>query len=203
MTTLLEAIPEPPPARRNPGAILAEAFRLSAIGLAALSLPGCSALGAGNVASSTPEEIDATLPDTPNPLLLIIPDGGGLQDDSREAQETLIKRIDGACNKAARICRLPHAALLPAFARRIYAKWGLPVSMTRSIVVVFSSSAIWGLGALALGFSLVSFPGYPILGSPFVKKYLTHDLKGKFGHAYLPVAPREDPCEAIMRSLTV
>ena len=110
-------------------------------------------------------------------------------------------KIDRACRKEARIFRLPHVALLPSFARRVYAKWGIPLSMTKSIAVVFSSSMIRGLGALASGFSLVSFPGYPIQGSPLVEKTLTQDLKKKFGHAYLRVPPREDPCEAILRSL--
>ena len=116
--------------------------------------------------------------------------------------DALMKEIDTACRKEARIYRLPHAALLPSFARRVFEKWGIPLSMTKNIAVVFSSSMIRGLGALALGFYLVSLPGYPIQGSPLVEKYLTQDLKRKFGHAYLTVPPREDLCEAILRSLT-
>jgi hypothetical protein len=82
----------------------------------------------------------------------------------------------------------------------VFEKWGIPLSMTKSIAVVFSSSMIPGLGALALGFSLLSLPGYPIHGSPLVEKTLTQDLKRKFGHAYLTVPPREDPSEAVLRS---
>ncbi len=191
MTALLDATTERPPARRDPEAILTDALRLSAMALAAEAL-------SRELAGSTPEEIDVALPDSPSPLLLLISDEGGLQDDGREA---LMKEIDTACRKEARIYRLPHVALLPSFARRVFAKWGIPLSMTKSIAVVFSSSMIRGLGALALGFSLVSLPGYPIQGSPLVEKYLTQDLKRKFGHAYLTVPPREDPCEAILRSL--
>ncbi len=150
------------------------------------------------LAGPAPEEIDLALPDSPSPLLLLITDEGGLQDDGREA---LMNKVDAACRKEARIYRLPHVALLPSFARRVFEKWGIPLSMTKSIAVVFSSSMIRGLGALALGFSLLSLPGYPIQGSPLVEKYLTQDLKRKFGHAYLTVPPREDPCEAILRSL--
>ncbi len=113
-----------------------------------------------------------------------------------------MNKIDVACRKETRIYRLPHVALLPSFARRVFAKWGIPVSMTRGIAVIFSSSMIRGLGALTLGFSLVSRPRYPLQGSPLVEKYLTQDLKRKFGHAYLTVPPREDLCEAILRSLT-
>jgi len=192
IATLLDAAAEHPPARRDPEAILADALRLSAMALAAEAL-------SREPAGSTPEEIDVVLPDSPSPLLLLLSDEAGHQDDGREA---LMKKIDTACRKEAWIYRLPHVALLPSFARRVFAKWGIPVSMTGTIAVVFSSSMIRGLGALALGFSLVPFPGYPIQGSPLVEKYLTQDLKRKFGHAYLTVPPREDLCEAILGSLT-
>ncbi len=192
LTALLDAAAGRPPARRDPEAILTDALRLSAMALAAEAQ-------SWETAGSTPEEIDIALPDSPSPLLLLLSDGGDLQDDGREA---LMKEIETACRKEARIYRLPHVALLPSFARRVSTKWGIPVSMTRSIAVVFSSSMIRGLAALALGFSLVPFPGYPIQGSPLVEKYLTQDLKKKFGHAYLTVPPREEPCEAILRSLS-
>lgn len=192
MTELMDAAAGRPPARRDPEAILTDALRLSAMALAAEAL-------AREPAGSTPEEIDVALPDAPSPLLLLIPDAGGLPNDGREAS---MKELEAACRGKARIYRLPHAALLPSFARRVFAKWGLPVSMTRSVAVVFSSSMVQGLGALALGFSLVSFPGYPIQGSPLVEQYLTQELKRKFGHACLTLPPREDPCEAILRSLT-
>jgi hypothetical protein len=192
LTELLDAGAGRPPARREPESILTDALRLSAMALAAENRTR-------ELAGPAPEEIDVALPDSPSPLLLLISDEGGLQDDGRDA---LMNKIDAACRKEARIYRLSNVALLPSFARRVFAKWGIPVSMTRSIVVVFSSSMIRGLGALALGFSLVSFPGYPIQGSLLVEKYLTQDLKRKFGHAYLTVPPREDLCEAILRSLT-
>ena len=191
MTTLMDAAAGRPPARRDPEAILVTALRLSAMALAAEALTR-------EITVSTPEEIDLVLPDFPSPLLLLLSDEGGLQDDSRDA---LMNKIDTACRKTARIYRLPHAALLPSFARRVFAKWGVPVSMTRSVAVVFTSSMIQGMGALALGFSLVPFPGHPIQGSPLVEKYLTQNLKNKFGHAYLTALPREDVCEAIIRSL--
>jgi len=200
MATLLDAMPRLP-ARREPEAILTDALRLSAMALAV------EALARESTGTAT-AETDLALPDPPSPILLLVSDEDGIRDDGREARETqetqerLMNRIDRACRKAAGIYRLPHAALLPAFARRVYAKWGLPVSMTGCIAVVCSSSMIRGLGALALGFSLVSLPGYPIQGSPLVEKYLTRDLKSRFGHAYLAVPPREDPCEAIIRSLT-
>ena len=190
--TLLDAMSERPPARRAPEPILTDSLRLSAMALAAEAL-------SRELAGSTPAEIGVALPDAPSPLLLLISDEGGHQHDGREA---LMNKIDTACRKEARIYRLSHAALLPSFARRVFATWGIPLSMTNSVAVVFSSSMIRGLGALTLGFSVVSFPGYPIQGSPLVENYLTQDLKRKFGHAYLAVPPREDLCEAILRSLS-
>jgi hypothetical protein len=195
MTTLLGAMSGRPPARRETEAILTDALRLSAMALAAEAL-------AQELTGSMFGEIDIALPDSPSPLLLLIADADDVQDDSRAVQETLISKIDGTCRKAAQVYRLPHVALLPAFVRRVYAKWGVPVSMTGSVAVVFSSSMIRGLGALALGFSLAPLPGHPIQGSPRVEKYLMQDMKSTFGHACLAISPREDPCEAIMRSLT-
>jgi hypothetical protein len=203
MTMLLGTMSVRPPARRDPEAILTDALRLSAMALAAEAL-------VLEPTGSTPGEIDVALPDAPSPLLLLVSDEDGLRDDGWEAQETqktqkaqktLINKIDSACRKEARIYRLPNVALLPSFARRVSVKWGIPLSMTRSIAVVFSSSLIRGMGALALGFSLVSLPGYPIQGSPIVEKFLTQNLKNKFGHAYLTIPPREDASEAILRSL--
>lgn len=195
MTELMEAAAGRPPAKRDPEAILTNALRLSAMALAAEALTR-------KLEGSTPDETDIALPGSPSPLLLLLSDEGGLRDNGREAQETLMNEIDRACSNEAWIYRLPHVALLPSFARRVYEKWGLPVSMTRSVAVVFSSSMIRGLGALALGFSLVPLPGYPIQGSPLVEKFLTQNLKNKFGHACLTIPPREDPSEAILRSLT-
>jgi hypothetical protein len=191
ITALIDATAERPFVRRNPEAILTDALRLSAIALAAEAL-------SRELNGPAPVEIDVVLPDSPSPLLLLLSDEGDVQDDGREA---LMNKIDGACHNEARIYRLPHVALLPSFAHRVFEKWGIPLSMTKCIAVVFSSSMIPGLGSLALGFSLLSLPGYPFRGSPLVEKTLTQDLKSKFGHAYLTVPPREDPCETILRSL--
>lgn len=195
MTALLEAAAGFPPAKRDHESILTDALRLSALALAAEAL-------SREAAGPTPEEFDVALPDSPSPLLLLLSDEGCLQNGDRGAQETVMNKIDSACSEQARIYRLPSVALLPSFARHVFATWGIPLSMTRSIAVVFSSSLIRGMSALALGFSLASFPGYPIQGSPIVEKFLTQNLKNKFGHAYLTVAPREDASEAILRSLT-
>jgi hypothetical protein len=185
MAELLDAAAGRPPARRDPEAILADALRLSAIALAAKAL---SRETAGSA------EEDFTLPDTPAPLLIIV------ADEKDATQESPLTPIEEACAQTARIYRLP-AGALPAFTRTVFTKWGIPLSTTRSTAIVASSSVTRGLGALALGFSLVSIPGYPIGGSARVEGYLTEQMAKAFGHAYLRVTPREDLGEAVLRSL--
>ena len=62
----------------SPEAILIDALCLSAMALAAEAL-------SRELAGSPPDEIDVALPDSPSPLLLLISDEGGLQDEGREA----------------------------------------------------------------------------------------------------------------------
>jgi len=179
-----------PPAKREPEAILADALRLSAIALAAEALSRESAGPAS--------EVDFALPEAPSPLLVIVADETDSPDAGRNSQLTA---IEAACGKTAPIRCMPGVAPLPALARAVFAKWGIPLSMTGSTAVVASSSLIRGLGALALGFSLASIPGYPIGGSSRVEGYLTARMRSGFGHAYLAIPPREDAAEAVRRSL--
>lgn len=188
---LLDAAAGRPRGAQGPEANLVDALRLSAMAIGAEAL-------SRELSGSTQGEMNITLPDVPSPLLLVISEQGASPGDSRDSR---IDEIEAVCRNDVRTYRLPHAALLPSFARRVFDRWGVPASMTGSIAVVASSSITWGLGALALGFSLISLPGYPIQGSPLVENYLTRDLKRKFGHAYLPVPPREDLCDRILGSL--
>ena len=188
---LLDAVAMRPQTMPNTEAKLADALCLSAMAMAAEVL-------SRELAGPAPEEMNVVLPETPSPLLLLVSDEDCLQDDGREA---VLKEIETACREEVLICRLQHMVQLPALGRKMYDQWGVPASMSGSIAVVASSSMIHGLGALALGFSLVSLPGYPIHGSPRVENYLTQHLKQTFGHAYLPVHPREDLCEQILGSL--
>lgn len=191
IAALLDAVAEHPRGAQDPAANLVDALRLAAMAIGADTL-------SRELSVSATEEMDVTLPDLPSPLLLIVSDQTIVPGDSRDSR---IDTIEAVCRNDVRTYRLPHAALLPSFARRLFDRWGVPVSMTGSIAVVASSSITWGLGALALGFSLISLPGYPIQGSPLVENYLTRDLKQKFGHAYLSVPPREDLCDRILGSL--
>lgn len=190
ITELLDAAAGRSPARREPETILADALRLSAIALAAEAL---SRELAGPAAGE-----DFTLPEAPSPLLVIVADGTDRPDPERES---LLTAIEATCRKEAWIYRLPNVAPLPVFARAVFAKWGTPLSMTASTALVASSSMTRGLGALALGFSLATIPGYPIGGSPRVEEYLTGGMRSSFGHAYLAIPPREDAGAAVRRSL--
>jgi len=193
LTELLDAAAGRPPERRESEAILTDAIRLSAVALAAGAL-------ARELTHPSQDPAEIALPDAPSPLLILISDEEGLPDEDREV---LIGRIDAACRNQVKIYRLPSVAFLPAFGRRVYEKWGIPLSMARGIAVIFSSSLTPGLAALALGFSLVPIPGYPIQGSPLLENILTQKMRTSLGHAYLKVSPREDPCDAILRSLTI
>jgi hypothetical protein len=189
MAELMDAAAGRPPARRDPGAVLSEALRLSAFVLAAEALSRELAI--------TADEEDFALPEAPSPLLVIVSDD---QDGADAERASVLTAIEAACGNMARIYRLPVGAL-PAFTRTVFAKWGIPLSMTRSTAVVASSSMTRGLGALALGFSLVPIPAYPIGGSAGVEGYLTGQMADAFGHAYVRVAPREDIGVAVLRSL--
>jgi hypothetical protein len=189
MAELLDTAAGRPPARRDPEAVLSEALRLSAFALAAEALSRETAAMA--------DEEDFSLPEAPSPLLVIVADD---KDGADAERASLLTAVEAACAQTARIYRLP-AGALPAFTRTVFAKWGIPLSMTRSTAVVASSSMTRGLGALALGFSLVPIPGYPIGGSAGVEGYLTGQMANAFGHAYVRVTPREDIDEAVLRSL--
>ncbi len=190
MAELLDAAAERPPARRAPETILADALRLSAIAVATEAL---SQELAGQVMAE-----DFDLPDAPSPLLVIVADE---KDGPDAARESLLTAVEATCRKEARIYRWPNVAPLPAFARAVLAKWGTPLSMTASTALVASLSMTRGLGALALGFSLVAIPGYPIGGSVRVEGYLTGQMRSSFGHAYLAIHPRDDAGAAVRRSL--
>ena len=171
---------------------LESALRLSAMTLAAEAL-------SEELAGLAPEEMDLSLPETPSPLLLLVSDKDGLQDDGRDAA---LQEIEAVCRETVWIGKLRHIGQLPALGRNMYDRWGIPASMSGSLAVVASSSMIRGLGALALGFSLAALPGYPLQGSPRVEHYLTYHLKQTFGHAYLPVHSQEELGEQILRGLT-
>ena len=61
-------------------------------------------------------------------------------------------------------------------------------------------SATWTLGALTLGFTVISTPALPIHGSERVEKFFSEDLKKRFGNIYFPTW-REDLLNAVLEFL--
>ncbi len=185
MAALVEAAAGGPAGQRKPEALLAEALSLSAF-----------ALAAGELAQD-PGGPEIALPTTPAPLLVVVAEEGEAADPSREA---LLKGIEAACAETARTFRLAPGGLA-AFGRAVYAAWGTPLAFTRSTAVVASPSAVPGLGALGMGFSLLPIPGYPIRGSRRVEGYLTGGMKEAFGHGLLAASPEEEVRLTVLRSL--
>ena len=62
-------------------------------------------------------------------------------------------------------------ASLPEIGRRLFEKWSIPVTEMEAMVFVTSSFATWVLGALALGFAVVSSPPLPIHGSEEAERF--------------------------------
>ena len=75
---------------------------------------------------------------------------------------------------------------LPSIGRKFLQTWSLSVTEIGAIAVVSSQSPASVFGALACGFTVVSFPALPIHGSEVVEKFLCKDLKEKLGSVYLP-----------------
>ena len=190
MDALLEAAAGRRDRKQEPEALLREALRLSAFALAAEELPAPDN-GPG------PAARDLALPEAPSPLVVITADETEGADPERER---LGEEIERGCAAAVPTYHVPIRGLA-GFARAAYATWDTPLAFTGSAAVVVSPSAIPGLGALALGFSLLAIPGYPIRGSARVEEYLTARMKETFGHGMLRVPPREDIGAILLRSL--
>lgn len=97
---------------------------------------------------------------------------------SEELRQTL--------NGIALLIPIGETSSLPSIGRRFFQKWSLSVSGVGAIVVAFSQSTASVLGALACGFTVVSYPTLPIHGSDVVEKFFCVDLKEKLGSVYLP-----------------
>jgi hypothetical protein len=74
--------------------------------------------------------------------------------------------------------------LLPEIGRRLYKKWAISIAGMKVMVLISSPSTTWTLGALALGFNVISFPALPIHGSEQVEKFFSETLKRRFGNVY-------------------
>ncbi len=67
---------------------------------------------------------------------------------------------------------------------RLTRRWSLPVAEMKIVTLISSPLATRVLGALALGYSVISHPALPIHGSDRVETFFSEVLKKKFGNCY-------------------
>jgi len=123
------------------------------------------------------------LPSTPCSVII------HLSDDDLPITESLNERGDELRQKleaTAPVISIKEGRALLEIGRRLFKRWALSVTDLKSIVLISSRRATFALGALALGYSVVSFPPLPIHGSARAEKFFCEDFQRIFGNAYLP-----------------
>ncbi len=118
------------------------------------------------------------LPSIPCPVIVQLSEG----DTPFPAAEQRLKKLDGA----APIFSIREGHGLPEIGRRLLKKWDLPATGLRAVVLISSSRVTPTLGALALGFTVASFPPLLIHGSDRVETFFLSNFRKRFGNAYLP-----------------
>jgi hypothetical protein len=117
----------------------------------------------------------------PSAVILVVEDEQeGLKEPVHPVARTLMDSMQG------RHVALSMRAigLLPEVGRRLCQRWAIPVTGMKGMAWLSSPLATWTLGALALGFNVVSFPGLPIHGSEKVERFFTETLKKRAGNVY-------------------
>jgi len=123
------------------------------------------------------------LPPAPFPVVILLSGDDEISEEfiagiTKELQQTLEGRV--------LFIPVSDMSTLPSIGRGLFRKWSLPVNGAGAIAAVFSQSPASVLGALVCGFTVVSLPALPILGSEAAEKFFCKDLKEKLGFAYLP-----------------
>ena len=121
------------------------------------------------------------LPSVSTPFLLVVTDETmPCQESSNTARDALVQRL----KEAVPIVQLRQTGSLPEVGRRLSQKWRRPVSEIRAMTLLSSSQATRVLGALALGFHVMSFPPLPLHGSKRVEAFFLKDLGTRLGNRY-------------------
>lgn len=102
------------------------------------------------------------LPRDPGPLLVIL---------AEEEDDPIVRESEESFKGKGRTISLRGIASLPEIGRRLFETWSIPVTEMEALVFMTSSRATWVLGALALGFAVVSSPPLPIHGSEEAEKF--------------------------------
>lgn len=123
-----------------------------------------------------------SLPPNPSPVVILLSGEDGLY---REFISRMADEFGKRLKEVASIISIEGVGFFPNTGRRLFEKWSLSVPEMSVIVLIASKTATSILGALALGFTVTSFPPLPIHGSGRVEKFFFEDLRNKFGNAYL------------------
>jgi hypothetical protein len=127
------------------------------------------------------EELEC-LPSIPCPVIIHLSDGDlPLAQSLSRSRDEFRQKLDGK----APMVSIKAGCALPEIGRRLSKKWALSVSDMRSTVLISSRHVTSVLGALGLGFTVVSFPALPIHGSVRTEKFFCEDFQTMFGSAYL------------------
>lgn len=127
------------------------------------------------------EELEC-LPSTPCPVIIHLSDDDlPLTQSLNRRRDELEQKLDGKVPVVS--IRAGHA--LPEIGRRLSKRWALTVTDLRSTVLISSRHVTSVLGALGLGYTVVSFPPLPIHGSVRAEKFFCEDFHKMYGSAYL------------------
>jgi hypothetical protein len=137
------------------------------------------------------------LPDSfvshPSPLILLLSDEQTL---SREWMQRMAQELGALFKGKALILSLKGMGMLLETGRRLSKESSLPVAEMKIITLISSPYLTSTLGALALGFTVISSPALPIHGSEKVEKFFSEDLQKKSGNTYIP-SGREDLLDSV------
>ena len=95
-------------------------------------------------------------------------------------REKLVHRL----KETVPVVQIRQAGSLPEVGRRLSQKWRRPISEIKAMTLLSSSQATRVLGALAMGFHVMSFPPLPLHGSKRVEAFFLKDLETRLGNRY-------------------
>jgi len=135
-----------------------------------------AALDIGKNGLSAAETLD---PARPLRGLILMRAAGQMADGLERKTETFRSQWPGP------LIEIPGPAGLFAVSRQFYRRWSRPPTDKGPPAVVFTASAALVVGILACGYTTVSWPGLPFLGSEAVRRFFTEDLRKICGAVYL------------------
>jgi hypothetical protein len=123
------------------------------------------------------------LPSRPCPVIIHLAEGDLPSGSSlSRKEEELLQELRGA----APMITVKESEALPEIGRKLSERWALSVTDMKPLALISSRRVTSVLGALALGYDVVSFPPLPIHGSGRTEKFFCEDFEWRFGNAYLP-----------------